>query len=158
MRSVLDEWLGMIHLEAGETLDLALVDAAGGVVETLQAKGRGLRGTLRRLGNTTGDLGWPLDLLNAWVGDLANLVGRSRRADLLSFDCVCSLSEGWAERHVRGPRADSCTDAVTGLATPAVLRLRLREVYQQCRAYGLLPTEAYCFVVVDADTGDLAPF
>lgn len=148
----------MIQLEAGEQLDLGLVDAAAAVVRTLLANGRGLRGTLRRLGNTTGDLGWPLDVLNSWVGNLANLVSRSRRADLLSFECISSLTEGWAERYVRGPLAGASIDAVTGLATPSVLRLRLREIYQQCRAYGITPTEAYCLVVVDADTDDLAPF
>ena len=31
------------------------------VVEALHTRRRGLRGDLRRLGNTLGDLGWPLD-------------------------------------------------------------------------------------------------
>ena len=52
----------------------------------------------------------------------------------------------------------ACIDAVTGLGTPAVLRLRLKEIYQHCRAFGFAPNEAYCFVVVDAATDDLAPF
>ena len=39
-----------------------------------------------------------------------------------------------------------------------MLRLRLKEIYQHCRAFGITPTDAYCFVIVDAYTDDLAPF
>lgn len=156
--AIVDEWLGLIRLDAGQQLDLGIVDAASCVVDTLLARRSGLRGAVRRLGNTTGDLGWPLDQLNSWIADLANLVSRSRRTELLSFECMAALTEGWAERFVRGPRSGACIDAVTGLGTPAVLRLRLREIYQQCRAYGITPSEAFCFVVIDANTDDLAPF
>lgn len=156
--AIIDEWLGLIRLDAGQQLDLGIVDAATCVVDTLVARRTGLRGAVRRLGNTAGDLGWALDQLNLWISDLGNLVSRSRRVDLLSFECMAALTEGWAERFVRGPRSGACIDAVTGLGTPAVLRLRLREVYQQCRAYGIIPSEAFGFVVIDADTDDLAPF
>lgn len=157
-QTILDQWLALVNVDDGQPLDLGIVDAATGVVETLLARRRGLRGMLRRLGNTAGDLRWPLTQVNDWIADLGNLVPRSRRTELLSFECIASLTEGWADRMVRGPSSSSCLDAVTGLATPAVLRLRLREVYQQCRAYGITPSEAYCLVVVDANTDDLAPF
>ena len=39
-----------------------------------------------------------------------------------------------------------------------MLRIRLKEIFQHCRTFGITPTEAYCFVVIDADTDDLAPF
>ena len=83
---------------------------------------------------------------------------RSRRAELRSFESSAALTEGWAERYVRGAHSGACIDAVTGLGTPTVLRMRLKETYQHCRAFGIAPTEAYCLVIVDAVTDDLAPF
>jgi hypothetical protein len=157
-QNVLDDWLSLIVLDAGQQVDLSIVDAAAEVVETLRTRRRGLRGTLRRLGNTLGDLGWSLEQLNAWLHGLSNLTKRSRRAELRSFESLAACAEGWAERYVRGGHSGVCIDAVTGLATPIVLRLRLKEIYQHCRAFGVPPTDAYCFVIVDTNTDDLAPF
>jgi precorrin-6B methylase 2 len=39
-----------------------------------------------------------------------------------------------------------------------LLRIRLQEIFQHCRTFAITPNEAYCFVVIDADTDDLAPF
>jgi hypothetical protein len=157
-RTILDQWLSLIQIDTGEQLDLGIVDAATGVVEALQVRRRGLRGALRRLGNTLGDLGWPLEQLHAWLETLSTLTKRSHRAELRSFESIAAFTEGWAERYVRGGHSGACIDAVTGLGTPTLLRLRLKEIYQHCRAFGITPSEAYCFVVIDADTEDLAPF
>jgi hypothetical protein len=157
-QTILDEWLSLIKIDAGQQLDLSIVDAATAVVDALHTRRRGLRGALRKLGNTLGDLGWPLDQLNAWLEALSSLTKRSHRAELRSFESVGAFAEGWAERYVRGVHSGACLDAVTGLGSPAVLRLRLKEIYQHCRAFGIAPNEAYCFVVVDTDTDDLAPF
>jgi len=156
--AVLDEWLSLIRIDAGQQLDLTIVDAATGVVEALYVHRRGLRGALRRLGNSLGDLGWPLEQLNAWLEALSTLTGRSHRTELRSFESLAAFAEGWAERYVRGTHSGACLDAVTGLGSPTVLRLRLKEIYQHCRAFGITPSEAYCFVIVDANTADLAPF
>ena len=83
--TILDEWLSLIQIDAGKQLDLSIVDAATGVVDALHTRRRGLRGELRRLGNTLGDLGWPLDELNAWLEALSSLTKRSHRAELRSF-------------------------------------------------------------------------
>jgi hypothetical protein len=155
---VLDEWLSLIRIDAGEQLDLSIVDAATGVVEALYVQRRGLRGALRRLGNALGELGWPLEQLNTWLDALSSLTKRSYRAELRSFEALAAFAEGWAERYVRGVHSGACLDAVTGLGSPTVLRLRLKEIYQHCRAFGITPNEAYCFVIVDANTADLAPF
>jgi hypothetical protein len=156
--TVLDQWLSLIEVEADQTLDLRIVDAAAEVVETLHLRKRGLRGALRRFGNVLGELGWPLEHLTAWLAALSTLTSRSRRVELRSFEAVAAFTEGWAERYVRGAHAGVCFDAVTGLGTPTVLRMRLKEIYQHCRAFGIVPTDAYCFVVIDCDTDDLAPF
>jgi GGDEF domain-containing protein len=157
-QGTLDTWLAVIQQHAGQQLDLSILDAVADVVETLQSHRRGLRGALRRLGNTMGELGWPLEQLNMWIAQLSTLATRSQRAQLASFESVAALAEGWAERYVRGAHSGACIDAVTGLGTPAVLRLRLKEIFQHCRTFDIVPNDAYCFVVIDADTDDLAPF
>jgi len=157
-QTVLDEWLSLIRIDAGEQLDLSIVDAATGVVEALYVQRRGLRGALPRLGNSLGDLGWPLEQLNAWLEALSSLTKRSYRAELRTFESLAAFAEGWAERYVRGAHSGACLDPVTGLGSPTVLRLRLKEIYQHCRAFGITPRDAYCFVIVDANTADLAPF
>lgn len=156
--TVLDQWLALVQIEADEQLDPSILDAAADVVEILHKRRRGLRGALRRLGNALGELGWPLEELNAWIAALSSLTSRSRRAQLRSFESLAALTEGWAERYVRSAHAGACVDAVTGLGTPIVLRMRLKETYQHCRAYGVTPSEACCFIVIDCHTDDLAPF
>src|SRR3954470_21250870 len=155
---VLDEWLSLIRIDAGEQLDLSIVDAATGVVEALYVQRRGLRGALRRLGNSLGDLGGPLEQMNTSPQPLSSLTKRSYRAELRTFESLAAFAEGWAERYVRGAHSGACLDPVTGLGSPTVLRLRLKEIYQHCRAFGITPRDAYCFVIVDANTADLAPF
>lgn len=156
--TVLDQWLTLVHIEADQQLDPTILDAAAEVVEKLHRRRRGLRGALRRLGNALGEIGWPLEQVSSWLAALSSLTSRSRRKELRSFESLAALTEGWAERYVRSPHAGACIDAVTGLGTPTVLRMRLREVYQHCRAFGVNPTDAYCFIVIDCHTDDLAPF
>ena len=86
--TILDEWLSLIEIDAGKQLDLSIVDAAAEVVEPCTPRRRGLRGALRRLGNTLGDLGWPLEQLNAWLAALSTLTKRSHRAELRSFESL----------------------------------------------------------------------
>jgi hypothetical protein len=156
--TALDQWLTLVQIEADQQLDPMIIDAASEVVETLHVRRRGLRGSLRRLGNVLGEQAWPLEELHAWIAALAALTNRSRRKQLRSFEAVSALTEGWAERYIRSAHAGSCVDAVTGLGTPTMLRMRLKEIYQQCRGFGITPSEAFCFIVVDCDTDDLAPF
>ena len=157
-QTTLDAWLAVMQFDAGQQLDLSILDAAAELVETLHTRRRGLRGSLRRVGNAMGDLGWPLEQLNTWIAELSILSSRSHRAELRSFESVMALAEGWTERYVRGAHSGACIDAVTGLGTPTVLRMRLKEIFQHCRTFDITPNEAYCFVVIDADTDDLAPF
>jgi hypothetical protein len=157
-QAVLDEWLSLIQIDPDQQFDLSIVDAATAVIEALHTRRHGLRGALRRLGSTLGELGWPLEQLNAWLEALGSLTSRSHRSELRSFPSLAAFAEGWAERYVRGTHAGVSLDAVTGLGSPTFLRLRLKEIYQHCRAFDITPTEAYCFVIVDVSTDDLAPF
>jgi GGDEF domain-containing protein len=157
-QTTLDAWLAVMQFDAGHQLDLGILDAAAEVVETLHTRRRGLRGSLRRMGNAMGDLGWPLEQLNTWIAELAILSSRSHRVELRSFESAAALAEGWAERYVRGAHSGACIDAVTGVGTPTALRMRLKEIFQHCKTFDITPNEAYCFVVIDADTEDLAPF
>jgi GGDEF domain-containing protein len=156
-QTVLDQWLAIIQLDVGDQLELSVLDAAGDLIDTLHT-GRGVRGALRRMGNTIGDLGWPLEHLNTWIVELSMLTSRAQRTELRSPEAITAVAEGWAEHYARGAHSGACIDAVTGLGTPTSLRVRLKEIYQHCRAFGIVPNEAYCFVVIDADTDDLAPF
>ena len=101
-QTTLDEWLAVIQIDAGQQLDLSIVDAAADVVETLHSRRRGLRGALRRLGNTLGDLGWPLEQLNTWLDALVDPDQALAPRRAAAFDSVAALAEGWAERYVRG--------------------------------------------------------
>ena len=49
-QTTLDAWLAVIQFDAGQQLDLSILDAAAEVVETLHTRRRGLRGSLRRMG------------------------------------------------------------------------------------------------------------
>lgn len=157
-QAVLEKWLAAVEYDAGQQLDLTVLDAASDLVEALYSRRRGLRRALRRLGSAIGDQGWSLAQLNTWIAQLSPLTTRSRRAELSAYESVAAAAEGWAERYVRGAHSGACLDAVTGLGTPTVLRMRLKEIFQHCRAFGILPNDAYCFVVIDSDTDDLAPF
>jgi GGDEF domain-containing protein len=157
-QTTLDAWLAVMQFDAGHQLDLSILDAAAEVVDTLHTRRRGLRGSLRRMGNAMGDIGWPLEQLNTWIAELSILSSRSHRMELRSFESATALAEGWAERYVRGAHSGACIDAVTGVGTPTALRMRLKEIFQHCKTFDITPNEAYCFVVIDADTDDLAPF
>lgn len=67
---------------------------------------------------------------------------------------VRALAEGWADAGVAPVRTAGCEDALTGLATPAYLRTRLRETYAAAERSGVPACDSYCLVVLD---GTLSP-
>jgi hypothetical protein len=67
---------------------------------------------------------------------------------------VRALAEGWADAGVAPVRTAGCEDALTGLATPAYLRTRLRETYAAAERDGVPASEIACLVVLD---GTLSP-
>ncbi|HRE00091.1 MAG TPA: hypothetical protein PLV68_02260, partial [Ilumatobacteraceae bacterium] len=72
---------------------------------------------------------------------------------LRSFDAGAALAVGWTEGYLRGTQAERCFDPVTGLCTVEVFRLRLNQVFDQCRSIGLEPNWLYRVVVVDTELG-----
>ena len=70
---------------------------------------------------------------------------------LRSFDSGVALANGWTEGHLRGLRAEECFDAVTGLCTTSILRLRLQQLFEQCTVLEIEPNWLHALVIFDAD-------
>jgi hypothetical protein len=149
-------WLG--EVDGNGAVDSRLVEATADVVDTLLDRPAALQGAIRRFGSLLGADGWPLETVANWFAALQPHVPRKHRATLRSHASVTVLAAGWAESFVRGAGSDQCIDPVTALGTALVLRLRLVEVYQQCRALDVDIEDRYRLVVIDADADNLPPF
>ena len=151
----LSAWLQRIGAD-GEPLDQRLRDAAIDLIETMYTRPKGLDAALTRFGNTLGADGWQIAQVSQWLHLLGRFVTRRQAKVLAHFTSHAAVAQGWAEGFVRGAHTGMCLDPTTGLATAMFLRLRLREVYQQCASAGTLPAELYTLVIVDIDTRRLA--
>ena len=147
----LSAWLERIAAD-GEPVDQRLVEAAVDLVETMCARPKGLAGALTRFGNTLGADAWPIAQVSEWLRLLGPFVSRTHARALAHYSSHAAVAQGWADGFVRGAHTGMCIDPTTGLATAMVLQLRLREVYQQCAAMGVLPALLYTLVIVDSDT------
>jgi hypothetical protein len=152
---LLERWLGEILV--GVRGDTRTIEAAcADVVEAIVSRPDHLGGSLRRYGRQLGAEGWLLSELTRWIHDLTELA--AERAPLLQrFDAGVELAQGWADGYLYGMQACECTDGLTGLVTLPVLRLRLGQVYDQCRALAVLPEQVYCLAVIDTDFADRPP-
>jgi hypothetical protein len=148
-------WMMSLGARLG-TDQLDIADVAADVVDTLLERPSELHGALARFGRRLGAEGWLLGDLSAWIDELAALAG-DEGLGLRNFEAGISLGQGWADGFVHGSRSEECVDGLTGLATSAVLQLRLSQVFDQCRALGISPEMAYTVVVVDADVVGLPP-
>ena len=91
--------------------------------------------------------------LNTWIAEPRSCPRGSHRAELASFDCVTAAAEGgtvWLAH-------SGVPDAVTGLE-PSRPAHAIEGDLPALKTFDITPNEAYCFVVIDADTDDLAPF
>lgn len=148
-------WMMCLGARLG-TDQVDIADVAADVVDTLVERPHDLNGALARFGRRLGSEGWLLGDLSAWVDELAALAGEDG-IGLRNFEAGIALGQGWADGFVHGSRAEECVDGLTGLATSAVLQLRLSQVFDQCRALGISAEMAYTIVVVDADLTGLPP-
>lgn len=144
-------WLERIGVP-GQSVDPRLIEAAADLVETMNARPKGLTGALTRFGATLGTDGWPIAQVSQWLQLLGEVVPRKQRKQLTNYSSHAAVAQGWAEGFVRGAHSSMCVDPTTGLLTTMVLRLRLKEIYQQCLVTGMLPSELYTLVIIDIDT------
>jgi GGDEF domain-containing protein len=154
--SVHAAWVDSIDSEADLGTDRArLAEYASDLVETLFLRPEGTNGALTRFGRRLGSEGWPLEQVSGWIDWLSEICRNPRRDQLRSFRSGVALAQGWTEGNLRGMQAEECFDAVTGLCTTAVLRLRLQQVFEQCSALQLTPNSVHRLVIIDADVSDV---
>jgi hypothetical protein len=86
-----------------------------------------------------------------WMTILVEISPRKSRRRFESRVCAEALASGWAHAvlDLRAP--------LRRLAPLAVLRMRLKELADQCNALGLDLVRHYVLVVLDVDTGALGP-
>ncbi|MEO6122537.1 MAG: hypothetical protein ABIR32_02430, partial [Ilumatobacteraceae bacterium] len=148
-------WIEKIHSAANLGRDRQRIDDyAADVVETLFLRPAGLGGALARFGLRLGSEGWPLDQVSCWIDWLAEICTTPTAGSLRTFASGVSLACGWTEGNQRGLRTDESFDAVTGLCSAAVLRLRLHQVLEQCEALGIAPNWLHRLIIIDADIAE----
>jgi GGDEF domain-containing protein len=152
--STIDSWFERLGTD-GLRPDWSLADAAVDLVETMSERPDGTLCALDRFGAAAGNGGWPIGQVMEWLTVLATLVPRRHRKALTGLAGHSSVAQGWAEGFVRGAHSGMCVDPTTGLVTAMVLRLRLREVYEQCSALELPVSDRYTLIVIDSDTAAL---
>lgn len=147
-----NQWLAAIEARRPLRSDHdRIVEYTVDVVETVLARPSGMQGAMARFGSRLGGEGWTLEDASEWVELLARLCCSSVATSLRSFDCGVALARGWTEGHLHGLHADECFDGVTGMCTPAVLRLRLQQVFEHCAALGVPAGAVHRLVILDAD-------
>ncbi len=151
---------GLVEPERDGTarVDSRIVLAALDLVETVCTRPEGTQASLTRFGAMMGADGWHLERVSTWVSELAARLPRKARKNLRNFLAGAALAEGWAAEYVRGAGLSRCTDAVTGLPTPAVLRLRLHEVFSQCAELNVSAGHLYTLVVAEISVDELPAF
>lgn len=155
--SVHAAWVETIHSAADLGSDRSRIsDYAADVVETLFSRPASVGGALTRFGRRLGSEGWPLEQVSCWIDWLAEICTTPPANYLRTFASGVSLAHGWTEGNLRGMRAEECFDAVTGLCTTAVLRLRLQQVFEQCTALGLEPNWLHRLIIIDADVAEIS--
>ncbi len=154
--ALLSQWLTVV-LAGSRGDSLRVEDACRDVVEAFATLDERLvAGSLTRFGRQLGAQGWALVDITRWITELADIAGDAG-AVLDRFDSGVALAHGWADGYMQGAQSGECVDGLTGLVTMPVLRLRLRQIYEQCAALGVPPEQVYCLVVVDTDLHDRPP-
>jgi hypothetical protein len=143
-------WARRAPLSSGSELR----ECAQELIEALVEDRERIRPALVRFGRQAGADGWTLGDVSGWLESLIELGDGVTRA-LRGFDAGTALASGWAEGFLRGASTDGCLDPATGLVTLPVLRLRLDQVHDQCRALGLEPASVYCLVIANLVIDDV---
>jgi len=146
------DWARCAPLSSGPELR----ECAEELVETLTSDSSRIGSALARFGHRAGSDGWTLRDVSSWLESLIELGDPTSRL-LSGFDAGTALASGWADGFLRGVTIDGCVDPATGLVTLPVLRVRLDQVNDQCRALGLDPAAVYCLVVADLVVPGMGP-
>lgn len=85
--------------------------------------------------------------ISATLDDFAALCSAARW-DSPPIEPVKALAEGWVEG---GQTSDDCRDPLTGLVTPAYLRIRLGELYRAAADAELPPERSHRLLIVALD-------
>jgi hypothetical protein len=135
-------WGEGAHEATLDEMDRPLHDLVDGRVEPAEV--------LVALGTKAGRDGHPLDQVWVWLQGLFEHLPRAQRAGLDERALAVAIAGGWAQG-VLDAIGESGPDH-----SPALLELRLRQLYEHCSALGLRAVEQYALVVVDV-TGAGAP-
>jgi hypothetical protein len=98
---------------------------------------------LAAVGAAAGRDGRALDLVWDWLRALFRRLPRAQQAELDQRALAEAVAAAWVHGILEG-------SSVTGLGrSPALLELRLRQIYDHCASLGLLADEQYALVVVE---------
>jgi hypothetical protein len=126
----------------------SFADHAADLLESLEIRPSLSSAALERFGRVMGNDGWPIEDVSRWLVLLTGIAPRYRKV-LDDAAADTALARGWTAGFVRGARERAFVDPTTGLCTSAVLEVRLRQVYEQCRSVGVPTHLAYALAVVD---------
>ncbi len=139
-------WYAASHRRLGLT-EAAWYDPA--VEQVLDALDRdeAIEDAVAELGTARGQAGFDLREIVLDLDALAEVLPRTEVDHLGGGGTISALS-AWADAFIDRAHPPACVDALTGLVTPAYLRVRLGELHRECAERGILPTAAYAIVVI----------
>ena len=105
-----------------------------------------LDAAVTELGHARGSAGFGLRETAADLAALAEILP-TETAERIHDEGIPALS-AWADAFIDRVHPPACVDALTGLVTPAYLRVRLAEVHRECNDRRLGVSHAYALVVV----------
>jgi hypothetical protein len=149
--AIVTAWQRRVRAGWGHGRHWHTIDGTGPLVREV-LRGGDRCALLTEIGRRCGLDGHSLDDVTAWIAELLAVTPRRLRRQLDRRESAVALAEGWAD----GALERRC-EGRAGIAPLAVLHVRVRQHYDQCRALGVDPSAAAALVVLDADTGAYGP-
>jgi len=115
-----------------------------------------LDAAVTELGNARGSAGFDLRETASDLDALAEILPAETAERVHDEGTVPALS-AWADAFIDRVHSPACVDALTGLVTPAYLRVRLIEVHRDCVDRRLPVGDAYALVVAGPDRPAVTP-
>jgi hypothetical protein len=148
-------WYAASHRRLGLT-EAAWWDPA--VEHVIQALDRdeAIEDAAAELGAARGLAGFDLRETVLDLDALAEVLPRPEVDHLGGLGTISALT-AWADAFIDRAHPPACVDALTGLVTPAYLRVRLGEVHRDCADRGVLPTLSYALVIIGPGSAPPTP-